>query len=279
MNKISYATMGFSDRDVDAAIESVAAAGFPQTEILGQEPHLAVPPTGRALAEFDRRLKSLGLSASVHAPLTTNVLGAPDEQWRREKVEVLTDYLNFSSAIGARVMVVHPVPNPVFVPEPDRPELPELIYDAARRSLDELTPVAQKGSVRIILENLPYQCPYPLLDMRQLRDLVDSYSPDCVGLLIDTGHAGAIGRDPAEAIRIAGDRLCGTHLHDMDPQIPYDEHWLPTHGGLNWDTISQAFIEIDYAGAWTFEVTNPRNGESPEELARLTRQFAEKWCP
>ncbi len=171
MDKISYATLGFSDRDLDAAIESVAAADFLQTEIHGQEPHLAVPPTSRALAEFDRRLKSLGLSASVHAPTMTNVLGAPDEQWRREKVEVLTDYLNFSSAIGARVMVVHPVPSPSFVPEADRPELPQLIYDAARRSLDELTPIAQKGSVRMVLENLPYQCPYPLLDMRQLRDL------------------------------------------------------------------------------------------------------------
>ena len=277
MNKISYSTIGFSDRNVDAAIESVAAAGFAQTEILGQEPHVALPPTGRTLAEFDRRLKSLALSASVHAPLTTNVLGAPDEQWRREKVGVLTDYLNFSSAIGARVMVVHPVPNPIFVHEPDRPELSELIYDAARRSLDELTPIAQKASVCIIVENLPYQCFYPLQDMRQLRDLVDSYPPDCVGLVIDTGHAGASSRDPAEEIRIAGDRLYGTHLHDMDPQIPEDKHWLPTHGGLNWDAIHQALQGINYAGALTFEVLNPRNGESPEELGRLTRQFAEDW--
>lgn len=278
MNKVSYATIGFSDRNIEAALESVAAAGFGQTEILGQEPHVATPPSGQALADFSKRLKSLGLGATVHAPLTTNVLGAPDEQWRREKVVVLGNYLHFSAAIGAEEMVVHPVPNPIFVPEPDRPELPGLIYDAARRSLDELAPVARQGGVRIMLENLPYQCSYPLQDMRQLRDLVDSYPAECVGLVIDTGHAGVRGKDPAEEIRIAGNRLYGTHLHDMDPRIPNDEHWIPTQGVLNWDAIRQALAEIDYGGAWTFEVLKGRNGETSEELARLTRQIADKWC-
>ena len=53
MSNISYSTVGFRDRDVEAALDGVAAAGFTQTEVLGQEPHLAVPPTGKALATFE----------------------------------------------------------------------------------------------------------------------------------------------------------------------------------------------------------------------------------
>ena len=277
MSKISYATVGFGDRDVEAALDSVVAASFEQAEILGQEPHVATPPKGQALADFAKRLRSRGLSATVHAPLTTNVLGAPDEQWRREKVKVLAGYLHFSAAIGAEEMVVHPVPNPIFVPEPDRPELPELMQEAARRSLDELVPVARQVQVRILLENLPYRCSYPLKDMHQLRALVDFYPPENVGLVIDTGHAGTAGKDPAEEIRIAGNRLHGTHLQDVDGEAPNDQHWIPTHGALDWDAIRQALAEVIYIGAWTFEVLNGRNGETPEELARLTRQLARKW--
>ena len=277
MSHVSYGTIGFGDRDVEAALDAVAAAGFDQAEICGQRPHVAKPPQGRQLLDFVRRLRSRGLSATVHAPATTNVLGAPDQQWRREKVGVLLNYLHFCAGIGAKTMVVHPVPNPIFVPEPDRSKLPELMYDAARRSLDELVPTARQAGVCILLENLPYQCDYPLLAMGQLRELVDSYPAECVGLLIDTGHIGASGRDPATEIKLAGDRLYGTHLHDMDPLRPKDEHWIPTHGALDWDAIRQALADIDYSAAWTFEVIKGRNGETPEELARLTRALAEKW--
>ena len=277
MSKVSYATMGFEDRDVEAALDSVAAAGFDQAEILGQEPHVAKPPKGQVLVNFSKRLSSRGLSATVHAPLTTNVLGAPDEQWRREKAMVLADYLHFSGAIAAKELIVHPVPAPMFVPEPDRAELSGLIYDAARRSLDELVPVARQAGVCLLLENLPYLCSYPLLDMGQLRELVDFYPPECVGLVIDTGHAGARGRDPATEIEIASDRLYATHLHDMDPRTPRDEHWIPTHGALDWDSIRQALAKVHYGGAWTFEVSNGRSEETPEELARLSRELAEKW--
>ena len=277
MAKISYATIGFGDRDVEAALDAIAAAGFSQAEILGQEPHVASPPTGQALADFVKGLRSRGLSVTLHAPLTTNVLGAPEEQWRREKVQVLAGYLRFAAEIGAPQMVVHPVPNPMFVPEPDRPELPELMEKAAQRSLDDLVPVAKQTGVRMMLENLPYRRSYPLKNMSQLRALVDCYPPECVGLVIDTGHAGTAGKDPAEEIRLAGDRLYGTHLQDVDGQEPNDQHWLPTHGALDWDAIRQALADVRYSGPWTFEVLNGRNGETPEELARLTRALARNW--
>jgi sugar phosphate isomerase/epimerase len=278
MKQISYGTVGFTDRDVEAALDAISDAGFAKAEILGQAPHVVGPPSGSELAAFRRRLEERGLNGgTVHAPLRRNVLGAPDEDWRREKVEVLASYIHFAASIGSVGIVVHPVPNPIFVPDPERPELPQLMTEAVRRSLDDLVPIAQQQGIRILLENLPYDCKYPFLTVAELRPLVEPYPMDALGLVVDTGHAWTKGRDPAGEILTAKSRLWGVHLQDVDSENPQDNHWVPTHGGLNWEAIRTALAQVEYAGLWTFEVTTGRNNESPEELALLTRAVAADW--
>ena len=278
MINASYATLGFADCPLDAALDAIAAAGFSQTEILGQEPHLAVPPTGRALSLFRGGLEERGFRAwTVHAPMTRHVLGAPDEDWRRERVAVLAEYVRFAGGIDADKIVVHPVPNPCFVPDPQNPTVPARIREAVWRSMDDLDPVAREAGVQILLENLPYCCDYPYLTMGELRPLVDAYPAAQVGLALDTGHAWALRNDPAAEIRIAGARLGGTHLQDVDYDRHNDDHWVPGQGGLDWDAIRSALSQVRYAGAWTFETVHEREGQTPEGLAHLTREVARAW--
>lgn len=278
MAQISYSTQGFIDRDIAPALEAIASAGFSQAEISSQSPHASSPLTGHELDQFRSLLSASGVSAgTVHAPMRENVLGAPDETWRCEKILIMADYLRFSGAIGATGMVIHPVPNPMFVPDSERPELSQLMQDATRRSLDELVPIAHDAGVRMLLENLPYNCGYPFLNMSELRPLIDPYPQDAVGLVVDTGHAWTSGDDPAEEILRAGSRLGGTHLQDVDGENPQDNHWVPGHGGLNWPGIRDALDEVGYQGSRTFEVIVPRYGESLEELSRLTREAASSW--
>jgi sugar phosphate isomerase/epimerase len=213
----------------------------------------------------------------VHAPLGRNVLAAPEEDWRRERVVVLGTYIRFAAELGCSGIVIHPVPNPQFVSQPEGDELAQTMRAAARRSLDDLVPVAEEVGIRMLLENLPYKCTYPFLNMTELRSLVDPYPDAALGLVIDTGHAWTGGHDPATEILAAGERLWGTHLQDVDYDDPQDNHWVPTHGGLDWDAILAAFAQIKYAGQWTFEAANQRQGETPDELARLTRQVATDW--
>jgi len=275
---LSYSSVGFLDRDVEAALDGIAAAGFTHSEIVGQSPHVNEPLVGEALRGFRERMAGRGLNPStVHAPLTYNVLGAPDETWRLEKVEVLSGYLRFTGELGANGMVIHPIPNPKFVPNPEDLSLPAKMVTATRRSLDALVPVAEKAGVCMLLENLPYDCHYPLLTLRELREVVDDYPPEQVGLVIDTGHAWTLKIDPVSEIRAAGERLRGTHLQDVPGEDPNDNHWVPTHGDLDWDAIRAALVEVGYQGAWTFEVAIGRHGESQEELARLSREVARDW--
>ena len=275
--QISYSSTGFFDRSLDEALERIGEAGFTHVELVGMDPHLGEVPTGTALHQLKQKLDSTGVSAgTLHAPLLRNVLGAPEEGWRATQVGVSVDYLRLSAEVGAAGMIIHPVPNPRFVDDPDDPDLPDVMRTAARRSLDDLIPVAQETGVRMLLENLPYSIDFPLLTMTELRALVDPYPHDAVGLVIDTGHAWTGGHDPVDEIAEAGERLWGTHLQDVDGENPQDNHWAPTHGDLDWPAIRQALVDVGYGGHWTFEIARPRDGhdESFEELARITYEVA-----
>ena len=278
LDDISYSCAGFLDCGLDTALDAIADAGFPQTELLSKEPHVARPFEGKVLSKLRDKLESRGVRArTVHAPSGPTVLGVTDEDWRRKNVIELGSFIRFAGAIGATDIVIHPIPNPIFVDNPDDPSVPQLIREGVPRSLDDLVAVAEDAGVRMNLENLPYHCNYPFLTMHELRQLVDGYPDEQVGLILDTGHVGVLNMNHVAEIRAAGDRLRGTHLHDVDFSRPDGDHRPPTHGGLDWEAIRRTLSEVGYEGPWTFEVAVPCHDESPEEMARISRDVASTW--
>ena len=122
-------------------------------------------------------------------------------------------------------------------------------------------PAIEQAGVRITLENLPYPG-MPLNNMRELRAVVDPYPSEAVGLVIDTGHVGVLELDPVDELHAAGERLCGTHIHDIDVRDGRVDHHSPTLGNLDWTAMRQAFEDIGYAGPWTSEAIKPSHGET-----------------
>ncbi len=278
MDDTSYSTTGFSERDTDGALDVIAEAGFPQAEISAHRFNNAKPLPPDELASFLGRLETRGLRArTVHAPSSRITLGAPDEEWRKEAVGVLAEYIRFVGDMGATDMVIHPIPNPIFVPNAGAPEIPRLVGEATSRSLDDLVPVAQEAGIRINLENLPYHCDYPYRSVKELRTLVDQYPAEHLGIVIDTGHVGVLSDDITEEIHAGGQRIRGTHISDVVGHEDGTDHRGPGRGFLNWDAMLTAFRDIDYPGPFTFEVIVPNEGESQDELARFTRDFAVSW--
>ena len=277
MDNTSCTTALFMDRSLEAALDAIEEAGFPQAELNASSPHvgtLSDQERSRLRTLFDGR--SLR-ARTMHAPARRNILGAPDEDWRREAVGVLEWFVRLAGEVGVTELVIHPIPNPDFVSDASDPEVKDRIPQAVRRSLDDLMPTIEDAGVRVTLENLPYFHDFPLRSMKELRGIVDSYPSESLGLIIDTGHVGVLELDPVEEIRAAGDRLRGTHLHDVDIREGRLDHHSLALGNLDWPAMRDAFREIGYSGPWTSEVTNAIHGESPERLALETHEWISTW--
>ena len=277
MDNTSYSTAGFRKQTLQQALDSIKKAGFPAVEI-GCNPHANHPFKNVALNEFIKELDTRNLKPrSIHAPSGLTTLGATTEEWRIKEAKTLESFIIFASDIGASDMVIHPIPNPIFVPDPDNPNNPTIMEKAVTRSLDYLIPIAEKYGVRMNLENLPYHCNYPYRSMKELRLLVDKYPANQLGLILDTGHVGVMGNEIVEEIKSAGDRLKGTHLHDVNGNQDGDDHKGPNRGVLNWNDMLKTLIEINYSGPYTFETIVTKENETEEELAIFTRTFAQSW--
>ena len=211
----------------------------------------------------------------MHAPAGRYILAALDDDWRSESIPVLSRYVRLAGGLGLTEMVIHPIPNPDLI-RLDDPELPGQVREAVQRSLDDLMPAIEQAGVRITLENLPYPG-MPLNNMRELRAVVDPYPSEAVGLVIDTGHVGVLELDPVDELHAAGERLCGTHIHDIDVRDGRVDHHSPTLGNLDWTAMRQAFEDIGYAGPWTSEAIKPSHGETAEELAREVSDWLTTW--
>jgi len=132
-------------------------------------------------------------ATTVHAPARRTVLGAPTEDWRTEKIPVLADALRMTGEIGAHGMVIHGIPNPIFLPEDcDLKSMYEAMVIAMRCSVEDLIPAAQEVGVRMLLENLPYNRDlraagkdgnYPLMRMADLRAFLKTFHPSRLGSL------------------------------------------------------------------------------------------------
>ena len=287
MVQVSYSTYGFTDIAYAGTLDQLAEIGFECVEFACDRHGIEEQPLQQA-ADIRRALDDRNMQATtVHAPARRNVLGASDEQWRADAVAVLAGALRLAGEIGARGMVIHGIPNPMFLPQDqDKRSLYSVMVEAMSRSVAELVPVAEEAGVRILLENLPYNKDlkvagevgdYPLMHVEDLREFIEPFPTEQVGLIVDVGHSWTNGRDPASEILAAGERLWGTHLQDVDRDDPQDNHWVPTHGGLDWTSIRNALDETGYAGVLTFEVVAARHGETPADLARLTRAVVDGW--
>ena len=116
---ISLSTSCFADRELTAALDAIAEAGFDGVEL--SMSHVDEVPAPGAAKEIRRQIEERGLVATtVHGPARCNVLGAPTESWRQEKAVILGGCLRFTGELGAQGMVIHGIPNPMFLPQ-DQP--------------------------------------------------------------------------------------------------------------------------------------------------------------
>lgn len=236
--------------DRDHLVE-IAAHGFEAIEVFALRDHFDYRDrrAAVALAEWldDTRLRL----HSMHAPIAGSYgggawqgglsLAAADESRRKAAVEETLATLDVAAAVPYQVLVVHcGVPDPHAGPGDNH-------RGSLVRSLEELSPVAQRFGVQLAVEVIPNQLSTP----SALVDLIESEIDAELGICMDVGHARLMG-EVVDAIETCSGHLITTHLHDNRGR--HDDHRVPGKGAIDWDATTLAFQKVGYDGAWMFEL-------------------------
>lgn len=144
---------------------------------------------------------------------------------------------------------------------------------------------AKERGVKIALENLDRF--HPLSNMEYLPRIVNGADSDAVGYCLDTGHAWCGGNSVVEWVKIMGDKLFTTHVHDnhglpavyagttdlINPCTSgIDEHLSPGFGTISWVDFIRALWDNNYTRTLNFE-TGGWAGLEKEEGLRSAIKF------
>jgi sugar phosphate isomerase/epimerase len=255
--------------DRDHLVE-IAAHGFEAVEVFAVKSHFDYRDrrAAIALAEWldDTRLTL----HSMHAPIARDyvkgawkdglTLAAADESRRKAAVEETLATLEVAAAVRYSTLVVHG-----GVPEPHGGAADNHLASLVR-SLEELSPVAQRYGIRLAVEVIPNALSTP----SALVDLIES-DIDAVdlGICMDVGHARLMG-DVIDAIETCSGHLISTHLHDNRGRN--DDHLVPGKGVIDWDATLLALQKIGYDEVWMLELAAAAERKPVLEAAAKARE-------
>lgn len=193
---------------------------------------------------------------NVHAPLR------PIEKWG-DYWGNLRESLAWARQVGARLLVIHPVP-------------PGVWFGRRRqfsRRLEGLRDAAARDRITVALENLPRA---RRLVERRRRSLatypavVSLARERNVAITLDTTHLATWKADLVKSFAQADGRVANLHLSDYRPG---QSHLLPTRGGLPLARLLKAARDAGYLGPITLE-TCPRalGNRPPDRILRLLKR-------
>ena len=237
--------------DRDHLVE-IAAHGFEAIEVFGVRDHFDYRDrrAAIALAEWldDTRLRL----HSMHAPIAGRYvngswqdglsIASADEGRRTAAVDETLATLDVAAAVPYHVLVLHcGVPVPHAGPADNH-------RGSLIRSLEELSPVAQRYGVRMAIEIIPNDLSTPTALVEVIESDIDAAG---LGICVDVGHARIMG-DVVDAIEACSGHIITTHLHDNRGRN--DDHLVPGKGIIDWDAATLAFQKVGYDGVWMFEL-------------------------
>lgn len=262
-----------SDRlDRDHLVE-IAAHGFEAIEVFALRDHFDYRDrrAAVALAEWldDTRLTL----HSIHAPIAGRYvsgtwkdslsLAAADEGRRKAAVEETLAALDVAAAVPYKNLVVH-----CGVPQP-RAAAADNHLGSLIKSLEELSPAAQRYDVRLALEVIPNELSTPTSLVTIIESDIDAAG---LGICMDVGHARMMG-DVVDAIETCSGHLITMHLHDNRGRT--DDHLMPGKGVIDWDSTTLAFQKVGYDSVWMFELAVAKAIKPVLEQAAKARERLE----
>jgi sugar phosphate isomerase/epimerase len=252
----------------------IAAHSFAAIELFALRSHFDYgdPAAVAQLAEWldDTRLEL----AAVHAPVALRAdadglheicsIASPDAERRARAVDEIRQTLDLAAVLPYRQLVVH-----VGVPD-GHAVAGDNDTTAARRSLEQLVPLAEARGVELALEVMANRLSTPDALVELIEDVLDT---PAAGICLDVGHARLLG-DPVDAIEAASGHIFAAHVHDT--RGARDEHLVPYDGSIDWTRTLLAFQKVGFTGPWTFELAPGPPAATLAKAAQARQRFEQR---
>jgi len=182
-----------------------------------------------------------------HAPCLHKPILNDEETYRRN-IRALRRSIETARMLDIDRIVVHACSMEGFAKED--------FYQYNTRFYNDLLPTAEKHSVLLMTEN--WDVDYSQISTGlQMREFIDHIGHPLLAACWDTAHgnispsARAIGQ--YENILALGDKLKGMHISDNFGDCHH--HSWPFAGNINFDSIMQGLLDVNYDGFFTFEAS------------------------
>jgi len=137
--------------------------------------------------------------------------------------------------------------------------------EAILRKLAPSLKIAAKNSIRILVE-----CTLPSSEVCAVLDMLGADSP--VSLCFDLGNTVALGRDPVEEIKTAGNWIGHVHIKDCRFNIPGN---VPLgQGDVDFPSCFEALRRVEYQGLVALETSM---GDAPQLFAENHLRMVTDW--
>jgi len=197
--------------------------------------------------DLKHHAKARGVAiCQAHAPFPSSYV---EEERSAKRFEEIVQGMKNAAYLGAPMIVVHPCCHLDYATEGNPEKLFAYNLDFYRR----LIPYAEEFGIKIAIENIGRVSVTSTPE--RLSRLYDTLNNPVFTICFDVGHCLLEGVDPAEAIRVLGDRLVDgcTHVHDNFGDT--DAHTLPFYGKVKWEEVMKALADIDYKGDLNYEAS------------------------
>lgn len=245
------AIIGLHEAGYDTFDLSLASLEQPGFILRGDDWERKVDELGQTAAELGVTFYQSHLP---YVPKNGMSVSEPFRQsgYREQFFEFTRRAYHASRTLGVKWTVLHPL----TFPEHNYENKASL--EANHALYDEYIELGVRLGVGTAIENLPPSADRVLSMVYcqhydQLIELVDSFAEPMVGVCWDTGHANLMRLDQGRALRALGSRVKVLHIHDNHSDGGRDEHVLPYIGDVDWDSVLQALVDIDYGGTLNYE--------------------------
>ncbi len=240
----------FSD-DKIYLIKKIKDFGFDLIELCIEDPDIINPETTR------KSINESGIGAIVCGAFgPERDVSSEDENIQKKGIEYIKTCIDYAEIIGSPV-VVGPMYSATGKARLLSRDEKSKQWNLGINNLKVVADYAVKRKIKLAIEPLNRFETDFINTVEQGMEFVDRINYENVGLLLDTFHMNIEEKDPAAAIRSAGEKLF--HFHACS-----NDRGTPGTGHINWKSVELAIKDIGYDGPVVIESFTPE----VKEIAR-----------